>query len=411
MKKCASLHSQVQSASSAIAEVHVRESGRHLASVSFPICKHTSPARNRNAADRESNESNESNELIESNECSESNELKLYIDPVSIWECLILCRILHLKELSFFVLSESHCGDLRLFVGVYISNPQSQIKKNTTEKLIDNNRELRSMIFCAIHLPPLPAVVARIDREDNTIMDSDAVESSHSIMGSMMEWSAMSNNEKANSARLVAQTSYFDKFKDEILNLDLNTCSPEDLYDFYCRHTRHWLDTYSKVGNTLRFKPVDYVALGDKTHRNMQGYTKAQHCLFTGQRGELRLSETASYADMMRKCAQWTKDSLATPSEADESGTHDQDVSNVFNNSFNGVENGATAWASNGRNGVDLIAVQNGEVEQAAPLTEAPPPPPLLFPESLALPQSPQCPQSPLPPASPPQLHPLAKNA
>ena len=137
---------------------------------------------------------------------------------------------------------------------------------------MDSNRELRSMIFCAIHLPPLPAVVSRIDSEDNTVVDSDAVESSHSIMGSMMEWSAIANNEKANSMRLLAQTGYFDKFKEELLNMDLNTCTSQDLYDFYGRHTRNWMDSYSKVGNNLCFKPLDYVVTNDKTHQNMQHF-------------------------------------------------------------------------------------------------------------------------------------------
>lgn len=220
---------------------------------------------------------------------------------------------------------------------------------------MDNNRELRSMIFCTIHLPPLPAVVARIDRDDNTVIDDDAVESSHSIIGSMMEWSAMANNEKANTARLMAQTKHFENFKEEMLNMDLNSCTPEVLYDFYGRHTRQWLDTYSKVGNTLCFKPLHYVVNNDKTHQNMQGYTKAQHCLFTGQRDALSLSNSASYADLMRKCAQWTKESLMCTEDINcdnsnitdntASYTNASDVVNVFNNdkNDNNVENCAKA--------------------------------------------------------------------
>lgn len=247
---------------------------------------------------------------------------------------------------------------------------------------MDNNRELRSMIFCAIHLPPLPAVVARIDRDDNTVMDNDAVESSHSIIGSMMEWSAMANNDKANTARLLAQTEHFDKFKAEMMNMDLNSCSSEALYDFYGRHTRQWLNTYSKVGNTLCFKPLDYVVNNDKTHQNMQGYTKAQHCLFTGQRDGLSLSKSISYADMMRKCAQWTKDSLLCSEDVETNNNNNNIinklasisntsiVSDVFNNNNNAEE---TAWVSNATNdGVDLV-VGCAKMEPEQTLKEAPP--------------------------------------
>ena len=220
---------------------------------------------------------------------------------------------------------------------------------------MDTNRELRSMIFCAIHLPPLPAVVARIDRDDNTVMDNDAVESSHSIMGSMMEWSATANNEKANAARLLEQTTHFQKFKEDLLKMDLTSCSSESLYDFYGRHTRQWINTYSKVGNTLCFKPLDYVVNNDKTHQNMQGYTKAQHCLFTGQRDGIELSKSVSYADMMRKCAQWTKDNLMCSGEDDDNNDSENNIMNklasISNESnvedvFNNNAANATAMAS-----------------------------------------------------------------
>lgn len=210
---------------------------------------------------------------------------------------------------------------------------------------MDNNRELRSMIFCAIHLPPLPAVVSRVS-EDNTVLDDGACESSHSIIGSMIEWSAMANNEKTNAERLKSQQQLLSAFKKELAGMDLDTCKAEELYDFYGRHTRQWLNTYSTVGNMLRFKPLDYMVNNDKTHQNMLGYTKAQHRLYTtGQ--AFAVPAGTPYTGLMRQCAKWTK-MLNCENETL--------PDNVFNDP-NEVPTSepSLAWVGNDSNGVDLV--------------------------------------------------------
>ena len=40
---------------------------------------------------------------------------------------------------------------------------------------MDDNRELRAMLFSVIHIPPLPSIVSRLDREDYSIVDDSAV--------------------------------------------------------------------------------------------------------------------------------------------------------------------------------------------------------------------------------------------
>ena len=179
---------------------------------------------------------------------------------------------------------------------------------------MDTNRELRSMIFCAIHLPPLPAVVSRLDRDDNAVIDEEATESSHSVIGSMMEWAAITNNEKGNAMRCLAQTELLKSFEKELAGLDLDTCKAEDLFQFYCRHTRQWLDTYCTMGGQMRFKPLQYIVTKDKTHNNMMGYTKAQFRLYTGKTPEIGALEDA-YPDLMRQCAKWVQAGLATNQE------------------------------------------------------------------------------------------------
>ena len=223
---------------------------------------------------------------------------------------------------------------------------------------MDNNRELRSMIFCAIHLPPLPAVVSRLDSEDNTVLDSEACESSHSIIGSMMEWSAMANNEKTNNERLKSQKELLNAFKKELAGMDLDTCKAEELYDFYGRHTRQWLNTYSTVGNMLRYKPLDYMVNNDKTHQNMLGYTKAQHRLYTtGQ--AFAVPAGTPYAGLMRQCAKWTKSFMVKCKE----DNFETLLNNVFNDGSDGSDGNpnpiselsACTWVGNDSNGVDLV--------------------------------------------------------
>ena len=173
---------------------------------------------------------------------------------------------------------------------------------------MDENRELRSMLFSVIHLPPLPAIVSRVDSENNRVLDDEAVESSHSIIGSMLEWTAMANNQAANDARMKMQLALIGKFKSDLARLSPLTCPAEDLYNFYCHHTRAWLNTYSSIGSALLFKPLDYVLNNDKSHQNMQGYTKAQYHIFTDGEKTLALDETVTFTDLLRKCAQWTKE-------------------------------------------------------------------------------------------------------
>jgi hypothetical protein len=174
------------------------------------------------------------------------------------------------------------------------------------------------MLFSVIHIPPLPTIVSRLDREDNTVLDDEAVESSHCIIGSMLEWMAMVNNQAVNDARMRLQEEMLTRFKLDLAKFDPTNCPAEDLYNFYCHHTREWTNTYSTVGNMLRFKPLDYVLNNDKMHQNMCGYTKAQFHLFTEGKETLQLEDNVTYTDMLRKCAQWTKEAYDKEKAANE---------------------------------------------------------------------------------------------
>ncbi len=93
----------------------------------------------------------------------------------------------------------------------------------------------------------------------------------------------------------------------------------------------------------MRFKPLDYVLNNDKTHQNMQGYTKAQYHLFTDGKECLDLADSVSYADLLRKCAQWTKEAyeaeaIAATTAKTESNTESNTELNAESNTESNTE-------------------------------------------------------------------------
>ena len=170
---------------------------------------------------------------------------------------------------------------------------------------MDANREVRAMLFSCLHLPPLPAVVSRVGRDDNLILE-DAVESSHGLIGNMIEWVALARDHAKDGQRMQEQFALLAQFKADLLGLDLDTCSDEALYGLYCDHTRRWLGCYAKFGDGARFMPVGHVAAGDRIHRNMQDYCKAQHFHATDGQA-LHIETSVPYASMLRRCAEWMR--------------------------------------------------------------------------------------------------------
>ena len=181
------------------------------------------------------------------------------------------------------------------------------------------NRELLSAYFSVLHLPPLPVVVNRVDREDNAVTDDNATESSHSIIACMLEWAMMAKCDKANTERMLAQMRLLQAFNEQLSGVDLDSYPAEDLYRFYCDHTRLFINTFSSVGDTLRFKPLGYVAQDDKIHEAMRGYTKAQFKLHTEGQHSLYLDRSAQYPELLKKCAKWTQERVLK--ESNEEGT------------------------------------------------------------------------------------------
>ena len=167
------------------------------------------------------------------------------------------------------------------------------------------DREMKAMLFSVLHLPPLPAVVNLTDSEDHTLVVGEATESSHSLLSNMLDWCAISQDHEKNLERMQSQMGCMSNFLMELKQLDrdcsLKTCPVERIYDFYCKHTRAWFACYNmSLGNQLYTRPWDHVVVGDKVHKNMCDYAKAQfyHMSMAGS-----VDERLAYGELLRQCA------------------------------------------------------------------------------------------------------------
>jgi hypothetical protein len=169
-----------------------------------------------------------------------------------------------------------------------------------------DNREMHAMLFSALHLPPLPAVVDIVDRDDHRVKSDSAAESSHSIIATLIDYCSLAISKDCNGKRMAEQFRLLGEFNEDLQKLDLE--GPiEPIYEFYCHHTRLWIATYPvPMSGGTRFKPPDYVVSGDKVHVAMQGYAKSQLYHLTDGKQTLNTAANVEYLDLLRKCAQWT---------------------------------------------------------------------------------------------------------
>lgn len=172
---------------------------------------------------------------------------------------------------------------------------------------MDNNRELRAMLLSLLHLPPLPVTVNLVERDDNTVIDDQHTESSHAILCNLIEWVAAMNVQTLNNSRMRQQMTLQSQFHSELRNMAPDT-TDEALYNFYCHHTRLWLNTYTSQGDTIRFKPLDSVSTGDKLHSALLDYAKAQYHHFKEGNETLDIDSALPFIQIIRKCAEWSRE-------------------------------------------------------------------------------------------------------
>jgi len=163
------------------------------------------------------------------------------------------------------------------------------------------------MLLSLLHLPPLPVTVNLVERDDNTVIDDRHTESSHAILCNLIEWMATMDVQSINNNRMRQQMTLQAQFHSELRALDPNA-TDEMLYNFFCHHTRLWLNSYTEQGNTIRFKPIDSVSPGDKVHAALLDYAKAQYHHFKEGAETLDIDSKLSFIKILRKCAEWSRE-------------------------------------------------------------------------------------------------------
>jgi hypothetical protein len=128
---------------------------------------------------------------------------------------------------------------------------------------------------------------------------------------------AVMDSETLNRKRMMEQMVLQQRFQAELRTI-LCDATDQALYDFYCLHTRLWINSYTPLGDTIRFKPISTICCGDKPHAALLDYAKAQYHYFKDGEETLDISSTLSCSEILRKCAEWSKEWNAdnTPMDA-----------------------------------------------------------------------------------------------
>lgn len=182
------------------------------------------------------------------------------------------------------------------------------------------------MILSSLHLPPMPIKVQKIDAEDSTVLSDEAVESSHDIIAGLMAFARHDMSIYENNQRQMLQLQLFHEFYEELDGFeDLDSISDETLYAFYAKHSQAWVRAYTiRINHHLAsFMPYDYVANGDKIHKQTAEYAKAQCLITSGGKNEVEIEESVGYLSLIRMCAKWARE-VIQESEEDSSPKKDR---------------------------------------------------------------------------------------
>lgn len=143
---------------------------------------------------------------------------------------------------------------------------------------MDDLREMRAMYLGALPYPPLPVQVGKVE---DMQLAGETVTTTHSLIAKCLQECAHINNKEENKKRKVRQTSVLQQFLKRLADVGFLQ-EGEDLYRLYCEFSYKHIATYFPEGHPLdiRFMPMDYMSVGDKTHEKLVEYFKAQCILF-----------------------------------------------------------------------------------------------------------------------------------
>ena len=183
-----------------------------------------------------------------------------------------------------------------------LSEPPSSLPDNlrVESRPYDTTQEMRAMILTALPLPPLPAIVERLDADGRVCEES--VQTSHDILSNLLIHACARNSPSENSVRKERQHEVLRSLIDRMCNRGQLQSIP-DLYETYCLHTRLHMATYIPADGRMppmRFAPLASVCRGDPTHLRMCDYMAGQAVILEEPNGRCAQDWLCrEYADML----------------------------------------------------------------------------------------------------------------
>ena len=168
----------------------------------------------------------------------------------------------------------------------------------------DPNREIRAMVLLSLPYPPLPVLVTRVDVDDGRLQEDDRVITSHTLIAQGLQDCMARNDHAVNLQRQKRQQTVMQSFLHAMATEGF-FCSPDALYQLYCRSTLEHIATYFPVGHPLdiRFHPLTYAVKGDPVHAKMAEYMAGQSLFYEDSPPVPREAYLQlSFPDMLRAC-------------------------------------------------------------------------------------------------------------
>lgn len=163
--------------------------------------------------------------------------------------------------------------------------------------MADTLREPRTMILAALPFPPLPISVHKIEKDSMTLEEDteNSVTTTHSLFALCINECVRRNDQKFNEERQKKQMRVLEEFMYGLKAIGC-TLKDEQLYHFYCDYSYRHLCTYFKDDDKpqIRFKPYDYVSVGDETHAKMVEHYIAQGIIFEEEELDKKARQTIS---------------------------------------------------------------------------------------------------------------------
>lgn len=163
--------------------------------------------------------------------------------------------------------------------------------------------EFRAMVLLTLPFPPLPVLVARVERDDGRLQ-GDAETTSHALIARGLDEAMARDRPGENRERRARQVDVFRRFL-HAMAVEGFACTDERLHQIYCTASLEHISTYFPPGHPLdiRFQPLSSVCKRDPAHVKMAEYMASQSVYYEDsvpvRRDQYLLQD---FATMLKAC-------------------------------------------------------------------------------------------------------------